>query len=119
MLLKNGNNFESSNLQFYLSFPKYFKPEEYDIYLLFAVLGWFVSVSVGRISLQTGGGVGGSGVGIGWYLCLGGGLFGVSFGGALCCAISVGTALWISLFFCAGFINWLSSKWFAKTVYCA
>ena len=26
---------------------------------------------------------------------LGGGLFGVSFGGALCCAISVGTALWI------------------------
>ena len=32
MLLKNGNNFESSNLQFYLSFPKYFKPEEYDIY---------------------------------------------------------------------------------------
>ena len=39
MLLKNGNNFESSNLQFYLSFQKYFKPEEYDICLLFAVLG--------------------------------------------------------------------------------
>ena len=55
---------------------------------------------LGRISSWTGGGVG-----IGWHLCLDDGLLGVSFGGALCCAISVGTALWISLFFCVGFIN--------------
>ena len=51
-------------------------------------------VSVGMISSETGGGVdGGGGAGIGWHLCLGGGLFSVSFGGALCCAISVGTQL--------------------------
>ena len=106
--IRNGNNFESSNLQFYLGFPKYFRPKEYGIHLLFAVLGWFVSISVGRTSSQTDVGVGvggGGGVGIGWHLCLGGGFFGVSFSGALCCAISVGTALWISLFFCAVFIN--------------
>ena len=48
-------------------------------------------VSFGRISSETGGDVGVGGViGIGWHLCLGGGLFGVSFGGALCCAIEWG-----------------------------
>ena len=55
-------------------------------------------------------------LGRGWYS--GSCQLGVSFGGGFGISKIVGTALWINLFFIAGFINWLSSKWLAQTVYC-